>query len=174
MHRLDIDFHRPPAPSALGWALLLAGVAALAALLAVQWQWREEAQELQAALQQAEARLPRNAPRRAGKDDAALAAARQAIAKARLPWDGLFAALESADNEDVAVLAVAPDGPRGLVKVHAESRNLAAMLAFQRRLEQGGGLRQVTLLEHDAAGDKGGAPVRFHISAAWGGNHGHP
>jgi len=173
MHSLDLDFHRPPRPGPWGRLLLLVGLLALGGLWGADRQWQEESRALGITAQRLEARLPRPAASRAGSDQA-LAAARKALEKARLPWGSLFTALESADNEDVAVLAVIPDGPRGQVKIHAEARDLGAMLAYHRRLEQGGALRQVILADHETSGEGGTAPVRFHISAVWGPDHGHP
>lgn len=173
MHTLDLDFHRPPRPSPLGWLSLLAGLLALGGVLGVHRQWQEESRILVAEVRQIESRLPRRAAPRGGGDEA-LAAARQTLEKAKLPWGSLFAALESADNQDVAVLAVLPDGVRGQVKIHAEARDLPAMLAYHRRLEQSGILRQVVLLDHESSKDAGATPVRFHISAAWGAERGRP
>jgi hypothetical protein len=174
MGPLDLDF-RPTRPAApLGWAILVLGLGVLATLPVLHRQWLAEAESLEAAAREMEARRPR--PAASPGDRAAeegLAAARKALEKARLPWNSLFAALEAADSQDVAILAILPDSPRSQVRIEAEARNLAAMLAYQRRLEQAGGLRQVTLVDHEAAADSGGA-VRFHLAAAWGEDHGHP
>ncbi|MGE5490672.1 MAG: pilus assembly protein [Actinomycetota bacterium] len=175
MQALDIDFHRPPRPSALGWLLLAVGLAALAALLAAHRHWADGSERLQATLYSLESRLPRPTPAKSnGKNDEALTAARLALEKSRMPWGSLFKALESADNPDVALLAVTPEASRGLLKIHAEARDLSAMLAYHRRLEQEPVLRQVTLVDHETGGEAGVTRVRFHISAAWGPDHGHP
>lgn len=174
MGPLHLDFRRSRPAGPLGWVLLALGLAALGILLALDRQWREEARALEAAVGEMEARLPRPAPSprdRAAEEGAA--AARKALEKAKLPWDGLFAALEAADDRDVAILAVLPDGPRRQVRIQAEARSLAAMLAYQRRLERDGRLRQVILVDHEASADPGEA-VRFHLAAAWGEDNGRP
>lgn len=175
MQALDIDFHRPPRPGPWGWLLLAVGLAALAALLAAHRHWADASERLQATLASLESRLPRPASARInGKNEEALAAARRVLDKSSMPWGSLFKALESADNPDVALLAVIPEASRGLLKIHAEARDLSAMLAYHRRLEQEPVLRQVTLADHETGGEAGVTRVRFHISAAWGPDHGHP
>jgi len=179
MRAFELDFQRRPRPSPFGWLLLAAGLATLAALAGQRYQLTEATHASQAALALFEAQLPNaNAAREAGAADpaaeAALAAARQTLERAKLPWDELFAALEAADNADVALLAVTPDVARGQIKIHADARHLAAMLAFQRRLQQSGALRHVTLLDHEALREAGQPSVRFHLVAAWGADHGRP
>ncbi len=147
MRKLEIDFQRRPAPSAGGWVLLVAGLIGTGVLGHLGWQ-QQQRHDYQAA------RLARlNAPGTLGaslvasqqKDEPGVMAARQQLEKARLPWDNLFAALESADQNDVALLAIAPEPLRQQVKIHAEARNFDAMLAFQRHLQLNTGLTQVVL-----------------------------
>jgi hypothetical protein len=176
MRALHLDFQRPARASAFGWVILLASVGALAALVGTHRMLAEETGVRRAAVQRVEAQLPGAATPRAqgSKDDAALAAARQIIERSKLPWAGLFTALESADDKDVALLAVAPDVPRRLVKIHAEARDLAAMLAFHRRLQQSDALARVVLVDHVVNKESPEAPVRFHLVATWGVNHARP
>lgn len=173
MRRLRIDFRRRPQPSAGGWLLALAGVLALACAgweQASQQRMREVQAAWSARLQTSNsAAIAADRP-----DDPALAAARQAVARARLPWGTLFAALESAGGDDVALLMVTPDAARGQVKIQAEARDLAAMLAFQRQLQQQPGLSQVALLDHNVVQDAAEKAVRFHLQARWGDARAHP
>ena len=168
MHKFRIDFHRAPPPSAAGWLLAAAGLACVAA-----GGWEQYDQHLR---QQAQAsRLARlqasdSAALAADKpDDPALAAAKQAVQRAQLPWRNLFAALERASSDDVALLAVAPDVARRQVKIEAEARNFAAMLAFQRQLQAQPALANVVLMDHSIVKDVPEMPVRFHMQAGWGG-----
>jgi hypothetical protein len=180
MRTLELDFQRPAPPSFLGWAILLAALVALAALLGVHHTLDGETRTLQAAVKRIEALVPGAAMVRAQDptDDAALTAARRALERSKLPWSGLFAALESADSKDVALLAVTPDVARGQLKIHAEARHLAAMLAFHQRLQQAEGLQRVALVDHEVSReeskDTAEPSVRFHIVAAWGADHGRP
>lgn len=173
MRKLDIDFQRRPAPSAGGWLLLVAGLAASGALGHLGWQ-EQQRHDRQAT------RLARlHAPGTPGaslaasqqKDEPRVVAARQQLDKAKLPWDNLFSALESADQTDVALLSLAPEPGRQLVKIHAEARNFDAMLAFQRHLQLHTGLTQVVLTDHTVVKDVAEKPVRFHIVANWGMSH---
>jgi Tfp pilus assembly protein PilN len=90
------------------------------------------------------------------------------VEKSRLPWDNLFASLESTDQTDVALLAIVPEVGRRQVKIHAEARDFGAMLAFQRHLQMNTNLSQVVLLDHTVNKDSAEKPVRFHIQANWG------
>jgi len=169
MRKLALDFQRREAPSAAGWLLLAAGVAASGALGWQQWlQWdQQQAQSTRRAHVQALIGAGNVASAEA-RDDPTLAAARQLMERSRQPWNPLFSALAAAEGEDVALLAVAPDAARRQVKIHAEARNLNAMLAFQRQLQQQPALAQVVLLDHTVMKDAPFQPVRFHLLAQWG------
>jgi hypothetical protein len=168
MRSLQFDFQRKPPPSAAGWLLFLAGVAGLATLghfkLEVDAQRDAQAQRL------ARVQAPGGTTALTGSepDEAPVLAARQLLDRAKLPWDTLFTALESAAAQDVALLAITPDAQRRQVKIHAEARNLAAMLDFQRQLQQNPALTQVVLLDHTVMKDVPFTPVRFHLLAQWG------
>src|SRR4051812_18836827 len=104
MRSLQFDFQRKRAPSASGWLMLAAGVAAVAALGQVQYEFslQQGAQAERLALLRTHggaAGLAGNEP-----DEPAVVAARQLLDRSKLPWDTLFAALESADTADVALL----------------------------------------------------------------------
>lgn len=168
MRSLQFDFQRKPAPSATGWLLLLAGVAGAAAL--GQFQFELDAQRADQAQRLARVQAPGGTTAISGSepDEAPVVAARQLLDRSRLPWDTLFTALEAATAGDVALLAITPDAQRRQVKIHAEARNLAAMLEFQRQLQQNPALAQVVLLDHTVMKDVPFTPVRFHLLAQWG------
>jgi hypothetical protein len=176
MRALQLDFQRRPRSGVAGWLLLGVGVAALAGTLHVHRMLAQEAGEHGAAMQRIEAALPAAMTRSRAQetgDDPSLVAARQAIEHARLPWNGLFAALESADSEDVALLAITPDVTHHRVKIHAEARNLDAMLAFHRHLQHSDGLAEVVLVDHVVSKEPE-TPVRFHVFAGWGAGRASP
>lgn len=178
MRPLDLDFHGLPRPSVPGWILCLLALGLVAGLVLMHHALDSETATDQARLQALETRLAQWAPVAAAdggrRDDAALTAARQVLVRAERPWDSLFGTLEAAEDQDMAVLSITPDNVRGLVKIHAEARHLAAMLAYHQRLQASAGLRQVTLLDHELVPGGGEAAVRFHISASWGERHGVP
>src|SRR5262245_42037487 len=126
MRSLQFDFQRKPAPSATGWLLFAAGVAALAGLGQVQYEL--DGQRAAQAMRQARLQAPGGAAALTGSepDETPVVAARQLLDKSRLPWDTLFTALETADTQDVALLSITPDAQRRQVKVHAEARSLDA------------------------------------------------
>lgn len=176
MRSLHIDFQRRPAPSGSGWFLLAIGAAAIAALVHAQGLLGRDSHAQAARL----AELQRSGVAATdpgafdAADDPAVVAARQVLDRAKLPWGSLFAALESADSANVAVLAIAPEPARRQVKIHAEARNLGAMLAFQRQLQAHPALAQVVLVDHTVAKDLPFSPVRFHLLATWGVGRGAP
>ncbi|MEJ8834915.1 hypothetical protein [Ramlibacter sp. AN1133] len=168
MRSLQFDFQRKTAPSAAGWLLLLAGLAGLAGL--GQEQIRLDARKAVQASRLAQLHAPGGAASLTGNepDDKGVVAARKLLDGAKLPWDTLFTALEAAEGKDVALIAIAPDAQRRQVKIHAEARNLDAMLAFQRELQRNPALAQVALLDHTVMKDLPFTPVRFHLLAQWG------
>jgi hypothetical protein len=175
MRRLELDFHRSPRPSPWGWALLLGSLISVVVLLLAHRQISDEASRHRATITRVEARLPgASLSTAAPAADATLTAARRVTDQQQQPWAELFAALEAADNKDVAVLTLDPEPARGVLKIQAEARNLGAMLAYHRRLEAGGALRQVVLQAHDFEKEATEAPVRFHLVANWGGRRGGP
>jgi hypothetical protein len=174
MRSLQFDFQRKPPPSIGGWLLFLAGLAGLAGVAHLQLQLDDQRAAQAARLARVQA--PGGAAALTGSepDEAPVVAARKLVDGAKLPWDTLFTALEAADHADVALLAVTPDAQRRQVKIHAEARNLDAMLAFQRQLQQNPALAQVVLQDHTVMKDVPFTPVRFHILAQWGVQHANP
>lgn len=174
MRSLQFDFQRKPAPSAAGWLLLVAGIAGVAGL--VHEQTALDGQKAAQASRLARLNAPGGTTALSGSepDVPSVIAARKLLDGAKLPWDTLFTALEAAEGKDVALIAIAPDAQRRQVKIHAEARNLDAMLAFQRQLQQNPALAQVALLDHTVMKDMPFTPVRFHLLAQWGVQSAHP
>ena len=84
-----------------------------------------------------------------------------------IPWGDLFAALESAEDGSVALLAVQPDPRNRSVSVSGDARSLPAVLAYMGRLQRTGRLRDVVLASHEIKTKEPGQPVTFTINAAW-------
>jgi hypothetical protein len=84
-----------------------------------------------------------------------------------VPWGELFAAIESAENADVALLAVQPDARNSTVLIGGEARNLPAIFAYMQRLERTQRLRGAMLLSHEVKDKEPGQPVAFTLSAMW-------
>jgi hypothetical protein len=171
MRKLELDFQRGAGTRPLGWLLLGAGLATAAGVLLAGAHLHQETQAQAARL----ARVQRAGgaalnPAEAAEDPA-VAAARQVLLRARLPWDTLFAALEATDRSDVALLSVTPDVARRQVKLQAEARNLGSMLKFHRELQRNPAFGQVVLVDHTIGKDGAAAPVRFRLLANWGSNN---
>ena len=84
-----------------------------------------------------------------------------------LPWGDLFAALESLDQEDVALLAIEPDPKKRLVRITAEAKNEAAMFDYLEQMADAPQLQDVHLLRHEIRQEDKQHPLRFTIGAYW-------
>lgn len=168
---LDLDF-QPRTCTAAGALFLTIGVLAVAVVALDYRTVAAETESWQATL----ARLQESGQRRpiANLDDerqlqqVAQAAANVARDIQR-PWEKLFAALESAKSDDIALLSLAPDAERGVVRIGGEAKRREAILAYMTRLGQGGVLRNVFLVEDQVQQQDPERPVRFLISADWAG-----
>lgn len=172
MRRVELDFVRRPRPSAAGWALLAAGMLAAGAALWAGHEAAAGAAVHEAALRRIERTLPDAvraplSPAETRARDATLADMRRVQAQLELPWGELFATLEALASPDIALLALTPDARKRQLRIAAEARDLAAMLAYHRRLEDSAALRDVALVNHEIAEQQPGRPVRFNLVAAW-------
>lgn len=93
--------------------------------------------------------------------------ANEVIGQINLPWEELFKAVETSDKKQVALLSIEPDPQKQHVKVTAEARNLAAMLAYARSLEQQQLLTDIFLQSHQVQQQDAEKPVRFVFTATW-------
>jgi len=178
MRALDLDFHRPLASPA-GWALLAFGGLLAALLLLARYQVGAASALATADIQRSEKILPgvAAAPLSAAESRAqrAAQAEMQRLAeRLSLPWDQLFANLEAIANADIALLSLAPDARKQQLRITAEARDLPAMLAFHRRLEQSADLRDVALVNHEIVDKVPERPVRFNLTATWMVHHARP
>jgi Tfp pilus assembly protein PilN len=175
MRPIDLDFQHNPVSSVPGWLLLGGGMLMGALMLAAHLQTAREAEargaELQRVEQQLQKRGLRQAPLSAGDEKvraASLAEMRRITAQMNLPWDGLFAMLEAQPRKDIALLSLAPDARKGQLRIAAEARDLPAMLAFHRELEESDALSDVSLLNHEMVTEQAERPIRFNLLATWG------
>lgn len=164
MQRINLDFvargrvHRWAGRVLLGAALVVAADAAVSYV------------HLSRAIGEAERSVARGQPRasaRAAASPEELAAARETLQRLSLPWSGLFAALESAATDQVALLAIAPDPKTGKVLIQGDSKDYLAALSYVARLSRTPALAQVELVRHEVKASDPQRPVAFTISAAW-------
>jgi Tfp pilus assembly protein PilN len=172
MRALELDFHREDLRARWAGAALLA--VALAGTLAVAAQYRHVA----AGLAQAEADVResgiaakrKSIPHPSGdlqKVGLAIKRADEILLRLKLPWNALFASVESGSMPNVALLAIESDTDKGRVKISGEARDLEAMLDYLRFLGTQPTLAEVYLQSHQVQQQDPQRPVRFVLSADW-------
>jgi Tfp pilus assembly protein PilN len=170
---MHLDFLHPRRRvSGLGWLLLVLGLSALAALLS--WYVLELEPRVRAG--EAELRGLQNAwtarqPVTQTLSDEQLvtdwAQAASVAQQLATPWPGLFAEIEGAGGDDVALLSLEPDGVRHELVLNGEARNYEALLDYYRYLQQQPMLKTVVLQTHQVNHQDRDQPIRFRITAHW-------
>jgi hypothetical protein len=163
MQRIELDFVRRRPRSRWAGRVLLAvalGVAGDMAFTFAQLERATKANEAVVARAQ-----PRKAVAAVSNDELALA--RDTVERLGLPWTKLFAALESAATDQVALLAIEPDTKSGTVKISGDSKDYLAALGYVLNLSQAEALSNVQLVRHEVKQNDPQRPVAFSISAAW-------
>lgn len=167
---VDLDYRgRDPRQGRLAWAaLLLAGLAS-ALLFAYYQELTAEAvarQDELARLASADGPRARN-PAEARQLGTELDQAREVTRQLAFPWDKLFAAVEAAADDEIALLAVEPELKHGQIGIVGEAKDYAAVLAYIRRLQTTAVLDRVHLENHQVQLQDRERPVRFALAAAW-------
>ena len=163
MQRIELDFIRRAPRSRWAGRVLLAvalGVAGDMAFTFVQLERAVKSNEATVARAQ-----PRKAVTQVSNDELALA--RDTVERLGLPWTKLFAALEAAANDQVALLAIEPDTKNGTVKITGDSKDYLAALGYVLNLSQAEALSNVQLVRHEVKQNDPQRPVAFSITAAW-------
>lgn len=173
MKRLNLDFKRQAPRIGIAGVMLLAAGVAVAALMAML---ASDLRDRIGAAEQKVTRLEKEGSRRvAQRGQSANGAAlqlevRQAneiLHQLALPWHGLFKAIESSNEKEVALLAVQPDMQRRVLRLSGEARNFDALLAYVARLEKNEALSQVYITQHEIRSQEPEKPVRFALVANW-------
>jgi hypothetical protein len=167
MQALDLEFARQRPRSLAVYALAVFSVAFLADALLHH-------RELRAQLQQKEVLLARRALAQPSAQSVAApvaspqeyAFARDTIARLSTPWNELFAALEAAQIDDVALVALEPDLEARSVTISAEAKSYLAALSYVAAASDQQFLRHVHLLSHETK-DQPPRPLKFALSARW-------
>jgi hypothetical protein len=89
------------------------------------------------------------------------------LAQLNVPWGELFTAVESAQNENVAVLGVQPDPRDRVITLGGVARDLDSVLGYMSRLERTHRLVDVVLASHEVKVKEPGQPVAFELVARW-------
>jgi len=181
MKRTHIDF----APRSLRRTLFrvpprayafLFGTACLGFVLVSQVaSYREEREQLEALQAAIAARataarpLPVAATPRFTVAPAQAQAVNDAVMQLNLPWRDLVEAVQAATPSNVALLALEPDAKRRSLRITAEAKSSDDMLAYVAKMEEQGWFGAVALVRHEIAEQEPNRPLRFQISAQWGG-----
>jgi hypothetical protein len=94
-----------------------------------------------------------------------VAAVRETVQRLTLPWDDLFAAIESAASDKVALAAIEPDPRNGTVTISGDGKDYLAALSYVLNLSHTEGMNRVQLVRHEQKNEG----VSFAVSAAWSG-----
>jgi len=170
---LKLDFlPRPRGAGRAGVALLAVGVAAV---VAVGLEFR--ALQLQTAALEARVADSRGArrevrPAALNAADAkalsrAVSDANEVLAQLNTPWDALFAELEGAAGNGVALLSIQPDVVAGQVRITGEAQSYDAALAYVARLEATARFADVFLTSHEVRAGARQRPLAFALVAGW-------
>lgn len=93
--------------------------------------------------------------------------AREVASLLLLPWRDLFSALESASQNNVALLAIEPDYKKHQVRITAEAKDFDILIRYLKRLGDTPQLKFVRLLRYEVREDDAQHPLRFTIEASW-------
>lgn len=145
--------------------LLLAGVGGYERYLAGATERREA--ELGRLKEQTQPRVLTGVSGNPRKVEEELQYARSVVQQLTLPWDRMYAAIESSDDKGIALLSIQPDAEKKRVTIGGEAKNLLVMLDYMRRLERSGALTRVNVASHEVQQQDPQHPVRFQIEAAW-------
>lgn len=176
VRRLELDLVAPVRRGGRAGSLLL--LLAVIAAGAVGWQHRalhDELLELEARAAPVRSQAPApsatavSAPR-ARQAVLEVQQAAQVAGRLNVPWDALFAALETAATPDVALLAIESEAGRRSVRLSGEARQLGALLAYVRSLRGRSALTDVFIHSHEMQAQDPQHPVRFSIAASWAGS----
>jgi hypothetical protein len=179
MKPIRIDFATPRRRIGRLNAALLAIGAALLALSLLHWMaLQRDADRVDKVYRKAVADAKRDSAKPVANAEARIAAPQvrainAAIERLNLPWAELFAMLEASKPEDVALLAVEPDGRKRSVVILAESRSPEHMLRFAERLRQQPLFADAFLTRHERKDDDPHAPYRFSLEIRWTQAHAH-
>lgn len=165
----SLDFLNDEPTPWYGWGAAALGLLVLAAVAMPLWPLAQDNQVRSAALGQAARRAADAAvvPEPTPTDRRREAQARRLLVQLDAPWNELFTLLERHASPQVGLLRLDPDAATGQVRLTALAKDLGAMAAWLRALEQDPHLREVQLLQHQIEDLTPGRPVRFSLSAHW-------
>jgi len=166
MQRIELDFvRRRPASRWAGRVLLAAALGVAGEMGFTYVQLERTVNTNEAIVARAASSNARKPVQRVSPEE--VAAARETVDRLALPWSKLFAALEGAANEHVALLAIEPDTKSGTVTISGDSKDYLSALTYVLNLSRNDALSHVQLVRHEVKQNDPQRPVSFSISAAW-------
>jgi len=171
---IGLDFVHPGGGvSRIAPLLLVAGLLCAAGVVWHQRVLLQRAAERLAQLEEMRSMSRRASPALAGQDSDTpemreqIKRANVVLAQMNVPWGELFAAVETAQDDTVGLLAVQPDPGAGQIIIGGQARTLPALLAYMERLQRSDRLREVVLASHEVKREEPGQPVEFVLNARW-------
>lgn len=163
--RLNIDFLGQPGGLSSSGVILLTLAIAVAATVAGEGseaylKYRQSAQALAGARLQSKARVSTVPPNQ-------IDAINRVTRQLNLPWQELFAAVESRLSDQVALLSLEPDASNRILRIQAEARSPDDMMDFVGSLEGENLFVSVNLTRHEINDSDRNRPYRFTLEAAW-------
>jgi hypothetical protein len=162
-----IDFVAAPPLPRLGSMLALLATAAVLALGIVGWQRLQAVAAVVAATPSARPALGRASATADDADRRLHAQLAPIAARLEAPWFELLATFEQHTGNDVGLLRLQPDARQMRIRVHAQARDVRAMLAYVSALEADPRLLGVLLISHQTEAEVPGRPVSFELQAGW-------
>lgn len=155
-------------PGALGWVLLVLGIAVVGLEVTQFLERRSDLNERERIVERMRHQLTRERQAELVVNDTPVSAEEGTPALAlaqRLGrnWPAMLADVAAAGGDQVSVLGLSPDGARGMLLVQASTRQLKAMFDYMGRLEATCALQNVEL---QAFEQKNGSFI-FSLSARW-------
>jgi hypothetical protein len=175
MRPLLLD-HQAPGGEAMRRPLAALLLLAMAANIGAGWYYvdlRAQRQVVEMRAAQASRRPHEAQDGAAGATTAAealkaeLARANDTVRALGLPWAEVFGAIEAANSDDVSLLALDPTPEKRMLKLHAEARNMEAVLAYLRALGGNPVFSAVNLQSHQVQQTDPLHPVRFVVLVEW-------
>lgn len=160
---VQLDFRAAPgAESRFGRMLAWVGAGALALVVAIYVMLiiAQRDAERDRVMQKADSRRLADADRAAAKYDPD----GEVMRRLARPWQKMLLAVESASEEQVALLEIRPDPSRKTLRLVGESPNLDAALAYLKKLQALEVLARAHLVSY---GPVPGGGVRFILQAEW-------
>lgn len=93
--------------------------------------------------------------------------ANEVLRQLTLPWDQLFETIEASGDKNVALLSLAPDRQKHLVRIGIEAKSPAAGLDYLKGLEARDIFQTVRVRSHQIQVQDPERPIRFSLLATW-------